>query len=240
MLPPATQLVLDLFEATPYVMVCVKDEAGTYLAVNEMFARRVSERHPRNVVGCSAADFFPADLVSEYRARDQALLQSRVPTHNQLEMVTDVDGRRDWFLTSQIVHDGDPGFDPVIVAVSSPARFPTRSGDAGAGLSAAIEMVRGHTGRPLRVEDIASEAGLTTDQLERVMQRVLGVSPKQYLMRARLDQAAHLLATTSRSISDIAVRCGYYDQSQLTKYFRAAIGVTPLEYRVAAGSDGGS
>ena len=63
------------------------------------------------------------------------------------------------------------------------------------------------------------------------MRRVLGESPKQYVLRLRAEHAAMMLATTDRSLSHIAAECGYYDQAQFTRQFRAHIGTTPREYR---------
>lgn len=230
MLPPSTQLLVDLFEATPHVMIFVKDQHGHYLAVNDMFVRRMQRQRQSDVVGYCADDFFPPDLAIAYRAQDQSLLRTGLPVRNQLEIITDAHGRREWFLTTRLLHH-DKGFDPVIVAVSTQAHIAVRGHDPGAGLQAAIDLAgRDRQGR-LRVIDLARAAQLTTDQLEHAMRNVLGVSPKQYLMRTRLDRSAMLLATTDLTISDVAAKCGYYDQSQLTKYFKAAMGLTPRQYR---------
>ena len=72
---------------------------------------------------------------------------------------------------------------------------------------------------------------MSADRLERAMQRTLGTSPKQYILRIRAERAATLLVTTDRSIAQIAADCGYYDQSQLTRQFRRHIGPTPSDYR---------
>ena len=233
-LPSSVRLVVDLFESRPDVLLCVKDAMGTYLAANKMFALRLGQSDTQRVLGRSAADFFDDDLVREYRAQDHALLQSRSARDDLFEMITNSIGRQDWFLTSRIVHVGADG--PLIVSVSIPARIPHGAGGTGSGLSAALRMIHEHTGSALRVEEVAQAASMSVDRIEKTMQRVFGVSPKQYLMRTRINQAANLLATTDVSIKEIAIQCGYYDQSQLTNYFREAIGITPNEYRIASNS----
>jgi transcriptional regulator GlxA family with amidase domain len=107
-------------------------------------------------------------------------------------------------------------------------------GDQASGLRAAVEFAQQRCTGPVRVGDLATAAGTSTDRLERAMQRALGVSPKQYLVRLRTDAAARLLATTDLSIARIAAECGYYDQSQLTRQFRDLIGMSPSEYRSTA------
>ena len=230
---PCTRLVIDLFDSSPSVLFCVKGSDGRYLVVNDMFVRRMRRRHASELIGKTVDDFFPSDLALAYRAEDRALLRSGVTRKNQLEVITDVDGRREWFLTTRVLHRA-AGFDDVIVAVSTNTELGSRSGDLGAGLRAAIEVAARPDGRGLRVSDLADAAGLSSDQLERAMRRVLGVSPKQHLMAIRLDRAANMLASTDNSLSDIAAACGYYDQSQFTTYFKEAYGVTPRQFRITS------
>jgi AraC family transcriptional regulator len=47
----------------------------------------------------------------------------------------------------------------------------------------------------------------------------------------RLDHACRWLATTCDSIADIALRCGFADQSHLARLMRRRLGVTPSQYR---------
>jgi transcriptional regulator GlxA family with amidase domain len=65
------------------------------------------------------------------------------------------------------------------------------------------------------------------------MRRALAISPKQYMLRMRAERAAAMLVTSDAPIARIAAECGYYDQSQLTRQFRAHIGMTPNDYRHA-------
>ncbi len=229
MLAPAVQLLVELFEPSPNVYFCVKDTSGRYLSVSEMFVRRMG--HPRfALVGRTADDVCPPDLARLYRAEDQALLATGLARTNKLETVADVDGRRSWFLTNRTLYRAE-GFDDVIVAISTPTDLGSRSVALGVGLRQALDLAERRDRGPLRVADLAAEAGLSSDQLDRVMRRVLGVSPKQFLMAVRADHAASLLASTDLSIAEIARRCHYYDQSQFSNHFKATFGVTPGQFR---------
>lgn len=221
--------MIDVFESLPHVMFCVKDADGRYVAANEAFVRRAGRRSPGEVIGRRAHDLFPPDLAASYDAQDRALLATGVPVRNQIEIIADETSSVGWFLTTKVLHDIESSA-PTIVVVSVEANL-SRRGPAGDGLRAAIELANARSNEPLRADDLARAAGMTTDQLERTMHRVLGVSPKQYILRARLERAATLLATTGLSISEVATRCGYYDQSQFSRQFRAATGTTPGRYR---------
>ncbi len=232
-LAAATQLLLELFDTVPHVMVCVKDVDGVYVGVNRAFVRRTRRRHAGEVLGRRAGDLFPVALAASYEAQDRALLATGQTVRNQLEVIADADHPGDgrWYLTTKVRHQ-IAGHEPVVVATSVDAQLGDRS-DSATGLRAAIELVHGRCHEPLRVADLAIAAGMSADRLERSMQRVLAVSPKQYVLRMRAERAATMLATTDAPIARIAAECGFYDQSQMTRQFRAHIGMTPNDYRQA-------
>jgi len=63
---------------------------------------------------------------------------------------------------------------------------------------------------------------------------VVGVTPHQYLVRARLRRAARLLAADARPITDVAFDAGFGDLSNFVRSFRRAAGVSPRRFRQAA------
>jgi AraC-like DNA-binding protein len=224
------QLVFELFATVPHVMVCIKDHHGRYVQANEAFVQRTRCRHPRDVVGRRATDLFPRDLALSYEAQDRSLLATERAVRNQLELISDRVGRSEWFVTTKVLNRHD-NHAPSVVAVSVPAQLSGRGGD---GLRAAIELAANDESGQLRVSELSAAAQMSADQLERAMRRALGLSPKQHLLRLRADRAATLLATTDEAIIDISARCGYYDQSQLTRQFTQLLGLTPGAYRQLA------
>jgi AraC family transcriptional regulator len=87
------------------------------------------------------------------------------------------------------------------------------------------------------LESAAAEAGLSAWHFLRVFRRVLGVTPHQYLVRARLRRAARLLAREDRAITDVAYEAGFADLSNFVRTFGRAAGVSPREFRRAARGD---
>lgn len=98
-------------------------------------------------------------------------------------------------------------------------------------LSRAMAFMRTHSAEPTRVADIAAAAGLSTTRLHALFRERLDTSPHAALARLRLDAAQRLLAGTSLSVAEIAVRTGHADQSALTRRLRLARGVTPAAFR---------
>ncbi len=233
----SVRLVLDLFGAVPQVMICVKDGSGVYVGANRAFVRRTRRRHAADVIGRRAGDLFPAPLAASYDAQDRAVLATGYPIRNHLEVIADATdpGAGRWYLTTKVRHHTDDrGL--LVVATSVDARLGDRA-DSATGLRAAIELVHDRCHEPLRVGELAAAAGMSADRLERAMRRTLSISPKQYVLRVRAERAATLLATTDDPIARIAAECGYYDQSQMTRQFRAHIGATPNSYRHAVADE---
>lgn len=224
--------VVELFESLVDVIFCAKDTNLRYVAVNLAFVRRTGRRSRREVLGARAGDVFAEGLAQRYEEQDARVFATRRPLRDELELIRRPDGTMGWYVTTKIpVVDGDDVSG--LVSLSRDLRRPSDETVEVAALSNVVRLVREHdeSVRPLAVADLAIEAGCTTDQLQRRMRRVFGISPTQYLLRERVDRAARLLATTDDPIATVAARCGFYDQAQLTRHFGRFIGLTPAQYR---------
>jgi AraC-like DNA-binding protein len=72
---------------------------------------------------------------------------------------------------------------------------------------------------------------LSYRQICRHFQRAFGCSPKQYQIRARMDEARRLLRETHLPITDIAMELGFCSSQHFATQFLAHIGKTPSEFR---------
>ena len=232
---PLVSTLADVFAGVPHVMFCVKDADGTYLAANQAFAERAGKSAPGNVLGRTAHDLFPADLADTYEAQDARLRATGEPIRNELELILRPDGSRGWYVTTKTLLDDDHGRPVGIVAVSYDLHRTVGDDRNHAGVQAAIEHARRHFADPLRVADLAEAAGLTASRLERSMRRTVGMSPKQLLIRTRIDEAVRRLDDTDQPIAAIASACGFYDQSSFTRQFQRVVGMTPGAYRARRG-----
>lgn len=98
-------------------------------------------------------------------------------------------------------------------------------------LARAVAMIEARFDQPLTVRDLADEAGMSQSRFFTRFADAFGTTPHAALSSARLRAAQRLLADTSLSIAEIAVRTGHGDQSGLTKRMKAALGVTPGAWR---------
>ena len=85
--------------------------------------------------------------------------------------------------------------------------------------------------RKLGLRDMSSRVNLSPWRLAHLFKSETGMSPQRYLTLVRLQRAKTHLETSFLSIQQIAAAVGIPNPSQFTKSFKAAYGMTPVEYR---------
>ena len=98
-------------------------------------------------------------------------------------------------------------------------------------LTRVIAYMREHLGDNVDVEQLARVACLSPFHFTRMFRNSMGVPPYRYMVELRLDHAKTLLASTDESLVEIALVTCFSSQSNFTRAFRHATGMTPGEYR---------
>lgn len=104
--------------------------------------------------------------------------------------------------------------------------------NAEARVARAVRTIDHRPDGDLRLGTLARECGLSPYHFLRTFERLIGLTPHQYVLRARLRAAATRLVTESRNISDIAFDSGFGDISNFNRAFRQEFGVSPRAYRL--------
>lgn len=86
--------------------------------------------------------------------------------------------------------------------------------------------------RKVTVNDLAGVACLSVSRFHEMFREVTGITPHQFLLQTRLDQATQLLMSTSLSVSEVSYRTGFSSQSALTNALRKHKGTTPTRLRI--------
>jgi AraC family transcriptional regulator len=97
-----------------------------------------------------------------------------------------------------------------------------------------LRRLASHLAEPHSLPDLARNAGLSPYHFLRTFKRVAGVSPHQWLLRARLREAARRLGGGRQPVTEIALDVGFEDLSNFMRAFRAEFGTSPRRYRLAA------
>jgi AraC family transcriptional regulator len=98
----------------------------------------------------------------------------------------------------------------------------------------AREIIEAKLADNVALVDIARECELSVAQFARAFKRSTGLPPHRYLTERRIERARLLLTRSGLPLADVAVRCGFADQSHFTKIFRRWMGVSPGSFRRAS------
>jgi AraC-like DNA-binding protein len=91
--------------------------------------------------------------------------------------------------------------------------------------------VEANLSRRIPVEELAQLLGLSASYFCRAFKCTFGASPRDYVLRRRIEVAQGLMLTTSEPLSSIAVKCGMCDQPHFTRSFHRIVGETPYMWR---------
>jgi len=84
---------------------------------------------------------------------------------------------------------------------------------------------------PVSVAAVARDLGISARQLERRFQADVGLTPRAFKAKLRLERAAWLLTNTNLSVTEVGVECGYADSAHFSRVFLAAHGQRPTALR---------
>lgn len=97
----------------------------------------------------------------------------------------------------------------------------------------AISFLQANLHRAITIAEVAQSVDLSRSRLSYLFKTQVGVSPFQYLKKARIERARELLETSIMSVKVIAAEVGYNDCTHFMRDFKKAYGSRPSEHRDA-------
>jgi AraC family transcriptional regulator len=116
-------------------------------------------------------------------------------------------------------------------AVSKPSLEFNTDGLSQSQLGRVIDYIQANLAQDVSILDLAIVTNMSESHFSRSFKRSVGVTPYRYLMQRRVERAKQLLTQQAISMSDIALDCGFANQTHLTKVFRQMTGITPKAYQ---------
>ena len=222
---------LDAFQNLRGVCLFVKDAQHRFLSVNREELDLHGLQHESEMIGRDDFDFHPPALAAQYQEEDREVLGSGKSLTERLWLVASAGGTPGWYLCSKHpLRDGN-GRVIGLVGLMQPQGELQNAPSHSQRLAPVLKYVIAHYGEAVSVEELAKEAHLSISQLQREFRRLFGMSPTDYLLKVRLLMARRLLEHGQAQVGDVALQCGFYDQSHFSRAFRTATGLRPLEYR---------
>ncbi len=135
-------------------------------------------------------------------------------------------------LISDIFMEDTPFIEATSSSAVSETRGPLRSALAPGMLSGwrargALDYVDDNIAARITVAGVARHVSLTKANFGRVFKNTFGITVHADVLSRRMEATKRMIANTSATPSDVACRCGWSDQSHLTRCFRRTMGMTP-------------
>lgn len=220
-----------LFDHLPDVCFFVKDAEGRFMRVNRAFLGLVRAGSEEDVIGARDTDFFPASLAESYTRDDREVVRLGQPMVDRAELVRNSDGSVDWFFTTKLPIFGQEGRPIGVCGITRDVEKMTTNNLQLLSWAPVLETIVNDYASPLEMTALAQKLGLSVSHFNRRFRNRFQTTPRAYLKNVRLNAACRLLVTTSLSMSEIAFKTGFYDQSHFTNQFTKGRGVPPSKYR---------
>ena len=95
----------------------------------------------------------------------------------------------------------------------------------------ALAYIEEHLGSKIGVGRIAEHVSLSKSHFTRAFKLSMGSSPMAYVSMRRVERAKLMMTTTGQQLTEIALDCGFADQSHLNRCFRHLTGISPGRWR---------
>lgn len=220
-----------LFDRIPDIVFFIKDLRARYITVSGTLVERCGLENKRDLIGKTVLDIFPSPMGDSYYSQDTEVLATGTPLTDLLELHLYIHGEPGWCITNKVPLKQDDGTVNGLVGISKDLHAPADGVRGYRELAEAARHIQTHFGDQLRIEELARMSSLSVYQFERRMKKIFQLTAGQFITKVRIEAACERLRATEDSVVDIALDCGFYDQSAFARQFKATTGLTPSEYR---------
>ncbi len=116
-------------------------------------------------------------------------------------------------------------------SVRSPKLSDYKDGLSRYNLKQILDYIQAHLSQDIKIADLAKVAGMSPYYFICLFKQSMNITPHQYIIQQRIEQAKQLLKNRNLTIVETAFQCGFTSQSHLTNVFRKLTGTTPKAYR---------
>jgi AraC-like DNA-binding protein len=221
-----------VFNLLPKVILYVKDHTRRWVTCNQAALKLLRRQSHAEIVGAREEDFFPNAIAVAIREDDLRILKHGERIIDRVEIVADPHGQLVWARTSKLpivdLEGGIVGLVGLTQLLDVNAELPRRFEK----FRAVIQRIEAIDEVTPTVPNLASMAGLSESHFRRSFKQCFGLAPQEFILQQRLRRAAKFLTETNRPISQIALDCGFGDQSHFSRQFGKFFGETPRSYRL--------
>jgi len=222
--------VKRMMDALPNVGFYIKDINDRIVTLNSRNCEISALKDEFDAIGKKSSDLFPETISRECLARDALVRKTGKPVIGGINYATVDRSPKPTIYSVFPLHDGRGR----IIGTMCGFYYTDKADSshiARAKLQPAIDWLTQHDRESTSLEALARLTGLSVTHFRRLFMETFKESPAKYALRLRLNHARDLLETTNRTIANIALDAGFYDQSHFVKAFRNIYKITPTAYR---------
>lgn len=224
------ELMIRMFDFLPYVNMVIKDIESRFVIGTLEWAQMVGIDHPNEAVGKDDYVYFPKSLSDLYIAEDKTVLAGQGYT-NRDWLVPQRRGLIAWCIASKMPIYAKTGKVIGLICELNNFRSAEASDQQNSKMASIIQYIENHFVEDIAISELAAMAHLSLSQFNRKFKEIFHISPSNYILKMRLNNACHDLRHTSKTVSMIAVENGFYDNSYFARQFRKYLMQSPQEYR---------
>jgi AraC-like DNA-binding protein len=230
--------LFELFDSLQDVMVWVKERDGRYSWVNRAFQINFTLENPggdgggnqQSILGKTDYDLSPAFLADQFRLDDDYVLAGNRIV-DRIELVGPSAETAGWNVTNKIPYCDAKGNVIGTAGITRRLNPSDQETVLESGFGPVLAYLRDHYRKAITNEQLARLAKMSVRAFERKFCGSFHLTPQKYLRRLRLGIASRTLVYTRRSLVEVALACGFADQSHFTREFKRYFGRTPRAYR---------
>jgi AraC-like DNA-binding protein len=225
------QQFLSLLEVLPGVCFFAKDAESRIIAASTPMWKRFGMKSEEEILGKTDHDFFPPHIAEEFIRDDHVVMKLGKPLISRVEVLFDENRILDWYATNKF-----PLYDLVgniIGVMGTTHSMEEKRGSvfSNVRISKAVQRIQSNFADRLSIADLAAHSSLSERQFRRQFHEIFEMSPQEFILKTRIQAACKVLKQGEAPISDVAIDCGFCDQSSFTHQFRKYLGITPLQFR---------
>jgi AraC-like DNA-binding protein len=228
----------DILDHLADVYFYVKDIDSRWQECNSAILTLFNAAKKSDVLGKTDWDFYPEQIAKEIILDDRWVIETGQPIVNKLEVIVDQAGRLLWVLTTKTPARNRDGAICGLLGLTRPVGTTDMLPEGYRQFSRVIAHVESHYRTSLEISELAQIACLSESQFRKRFVKLFKISPSKFINRIRVQTAAKLLLSSDDPIAEIALQCGFCDQSYFTRQFSSFFGLTPKRYRDRQGKRG--
>lgn len=225
----------EIFEVFHDIMFYIKDRDCRWIMCNQACLRLLNFRDQKMVYGATEYDIYPPKIAEMILKDDREVIETNSPIINRTELIVDKSGHLIWVSTNKLPLTANDGTVAGLMGTTRILSHSEMLPDEFQQFRPVIDHIQSNVGNKINIKELAQISFLSNSQFRKRFRMQFRVSPQEFVLRARLQAASKKLISTDQPIIEVALGCGFSDQSYFTKQFSKFFEQSPRRYRTTWG-----